>query len=175
VSESEQLLVGGMWDVDNGGLVSPLDDIIVPGDAPLDHWVFANTGLNVGDTIPGLIGTEYNKTSSDPTITPSGLQILLHTNAPNYGASPVYYYPHDWTMTIYQAGSGAWVFNAGTNAWSYGLDDYFTGLVTADGANNGPPFRIQCGVPAFHPGLVSCRSAAAEQITRNVLNRFIGH
>lgn len=175
VSESEQALTGGMWDVDNGGLVSPLDDIIVPADAPLDHWVFANTGLNVGDVIPGVIGTEYNKTSSDPSITPPGLQILLHTNAPNYGANPVYYYPHDWTMTIYQAGSGAWVFNAGTNAWSYGLDDYFTGLVTTDGANNGPPFRIQCGVPAFHPGLVSCRSAAVEQITRNVLNKFIGH
>jgi len=109
-----------MWDVDNGGLVSPLDDIIVPTDAPLDHWVFANTGLNFGDTIPGLIGTEYNKTSTDPTITPSGLQILLHTNAPNYGAIPIFYYPHNWTMTIYQAGSGAWVFNVGTNAWSYG-------------------------------------------------------
>jgi len=25
----------------------------------------------------------------------------------------------------------------------------------------------------FHPGLVSCRNAAAEQITRNVLNKFI--
>jgi hypothetical protein len=79
----------------------------------------------------------------------------------------------DWTMTIYQASSGAWVFNAGTNQWSWGLDDYFTGLATVDGANNGPAFRIQCGYPWFHPGLVSCRSPAIEQITRNVLNRFI--
>ena len=45
-------------------------------------------------------------------------------------------------MTIYQAGSGAWVFNAATNQWSWGLDDYFTGLQTSDGANNGPAFRI---------------------------------
>ena len=30
----------------------------------LDHWVFANTGLKVGDVIPGLIGVEYNGTLS---------------------------------------------------------------------------------------------------------------
>jgi hypothetical protein len=80
----------------------------------------------------------------------------------------------DWTMTIYQADSGAWVFNAGTNQWSWGLDDYFTGLTTSDGANNGPAFRTQCGYPWFHPGLVSCRDARVEQITRNVLNKFVG-
>lgn len=81
----------------------------------------------------------------------------------------------DWGMTIYQATSGALVFNAATNQWSWGLDDYFTGLVTADGANNGPAFRIQCGYPFFNPGLVSCRHPAIEQVTRNVLNKFIHH
>jgi hypothetical protein len=172
VSETEQLVVGGMWDLDKAVIDS--DDIVVPADAPLSHWVFTNTGLNIGDTMPGLIGTEYDETSSDPTITPPGLQMLLHTPAPNYGYSPPLDYPYDWSMTIYQASSGAWVFNAGTNQWSWGLDDYFTGLVTADGANNGPAFRVQCGQPSLHPGVVSCRSAAAEQITRNVLNKFIG-
>jgi hypothetical protein len=34
--------------------------------------------------------------------------------------------------------------------------------------------RIRCGYPWFHPGLVSCRHPAIEQITRNVLDRFIG-
>jgi hypothetical protein len=80
----------------------------------------------------------------------------------------------DWGMTIYQASSGAWVFNAATNQWSWGLDDYFTGIDNGDGANNGPAFRIQCGYPFFHPGLASCRNPAVEQITRNVLNKFIG-
>ena len=75
-------------------------------------------------------------------------------------------------MTVYQVGSGAWVFNAGTVQWSWGLDDYFTGLTTSDGANNGPAVRTQCGYPWFHPGLVSCRSDAVAQITRNVLNKF---
>lgn len=80
----------------------------------------------------------------------------------------------DWAMTIYQASSGAYVFNAATVQWSWGLDDYFTGLTTGDGANNGPAIRTQCGYPWFHPGLVSCRSAAIEQITRNVLDKFTG-
>jgi hypothetical protein len=170
--ETEQLVAGGMWDLDQAVIAS--DDIVVPGDAPLGHWVFANTGLSIGDTIPGLIGTEYNETSSDPAVTPPGLKILLHTSAPNYGdpGAPLVY-PFDWSMTAYQSSSGAWVFNAATNQWAWGLDDYFTGLTTTDGANNGPAFRIQCGEPSFHPGLVSCRSAAIEQITRNVLNKFI--
>ena len=43
----------------------------------------------------------------------------------------------------------------------------------AYGANNGPALRTHCGYPFFHPDLVSRRSRATEQITRNVLNKFI--
>src|SRR5260370_3118361 len=60
VSETEQLVVGGMW-APNGAVIES-DDISVPADAPLSHWVFANTGLNIGDNMPGLIGTEYDDT-----------------------------------------------------------------------------------------------------------------
>jgi len=93
-------------------------------------------------------------------------------------SNPAPVYPglrEDWAMTIYQAPSGAWVFNAATNDWTWGLDDYFTGINNGDGVNNGPqlPMRAQCGYPWFHPGLVSCKSPAIEQITRNVLNRFV--
>jgi hypothetical protein len=52
-------------------------------------------------------------------------------------------------MTIYQAPSGAWVFSVGTIQWAWGLDDFNA---------------------AVHPGRVS---AAAQQITRNVLNAFL--
>lgn len=234
VSETEQAIVGGM---DQPGIVFPDinygGDIFVSSDTPLDHWVFASTGLNFGDGIPGLIGIEINSTLPNfPQ--PNGLVPLLHTQAPNFkGANdpflggfdlpdtfdgkdfnswydsfvssgqvlshtcdtrpipplnislppgfcrnPFPYYPglrEDWTMTIYQAASGAWVFNAATNDWTWGLDDYFTGINNGDGVNNGPPLpeRAQCGYPFFHPGLVSCKSPAIEQITRNVLNRFI--
>jgi hypothetical protein len=277
MGRSEQSVVGGNWvgSVPTNGDIAVLDDAPAP---PLGHWVFANTGLMVGDIIPGLIGVEYNGTDPNVDI-PDGLQILLHTQAPRFesglvadnggyplpanfngdfnawyeqaaavaaanngrydldqkvceatgnpcstiqdcGApadcgeatnpdcNPENYkciYPcrqdpipplnkvppdgfcsnpwpvllafggrSDWSMTIYQANSGAWVFNAATNQWSWGLDDYFTGLQTPDGANNGPAFRTQCGYPWFHPGLVSCRNPAIEQITRNVLNKFIG-
>ena len=276
MSKSEQSLVGGNW----VGSVPTNGDIFASADAPLDHRVFANTGLKVGDVIPGLIGIEYNGTLSGVD-TPNGLQILLHSQAPRFesglvranggfplpadfkGGFNAWYeqaaavaaanngrydldstfcqvqgvetgnacstdtgcappdcggqtnpdckpeeyrclYPcrqdpipplnivppdgfcsnpwpvllafgrrADWSMTIYQVSSGAWVFNAGTNQWSWGLDDYFTGLQTPDGANNGPAFRTQCGESSLHSGLVSCRNAAIEQITRNVLNKFI--
>jgi hypothetical protein len=223
LGESEQLLTGGMWD--NGHLAN--GDIVVSA-APLsalNHWVFANTGLQVGDVIPGLIGYEYDAYRSDSPA-PSGLKILLQTQAPGFGGEAFFGAPFpsnfdgksfdawydslnlgalettcdrdpiapfgilppaplcsnpypqdpglktDWAMTIYQAGSGAWVFNAATVQWSWGLDDYFTGLTTSDGANNGPAVRTQCGYPWFHPGLVSCRNDAVAQITRNVLNKF---
>ncbi len=217
--ESEQLLVGGAWD--SGHLAN--GDIVVPGNAPLNHWVFANTGLQAGDVIPGLIGYEYDAYIPGAPA-PSGLQILLKTQAPDFEAPgrafpagfdgqsfDAWYdslsglptldttcnndpispfglappaglcsnpYPQDpshktdWAMTVYQVSSGAYVFNAGTVEWSWGLDDYFTGLTTADGANNGPGIRTQCGYPWFHPGLVSCRNDAIAQITRNVINKF---
>jgi hypothetical protein len=46
-------------------------------------------------------------------------------------------------------------------------------LHTPGGGKNGPPLRGQSGYPWFHPELVSCRCPAVEQITRNVLNKFI--
>ena len=280
-SQTEQAIVGGM---DQPGVVLPnivwSGDIFVSSDALINHWVFANTGLNYGDVIPGIIGIEYNSTVTTSdfwTIVPGtpiyplpgGLQTLLHSQAPNFGntpsgggfplpstfdgkdfnswydslegfaaqnggnfdldpkfcranpatacsvdsdcgvdgngkpidacifpchtdpipplnkvppagfcSNPFPYYPgerEDWAMTIYQASSGAWVFNGATNDWSWGLDDYFTGINNGDGVNNGPALRTQCGYPFFHPGLVSCRNPALQQITRNVLNKFIGH
>jgi len=47
------------------------------------------------------------------------------------------------------------------------------GLVTADGANMAPRSAF-VWYPFFNPGLASCRNPAIEQITRNVLNKFIG-
>jgi len=236
MGESEQALVGGMWDP--GHLIDARygGDIVVTEDMEpnLGHWVFANTGLKVGDVLPGLIGVEWDSTRDDYP-KPAGLEVLLHTQVPhfappgpgsggyrlppnfdgkdfdgwyrswqtfhasggqldpvchkdpvgpyglvpteNFCSNPWPDWPDgrfDWGMTIYQASSGAWVFNAATMEWGWGLDDYFTGLTTDDGANNGPPVRTQCGYPWFHPGLVSCRNPAVAQITRNVLTEFQG-
>jgi hypothetical protein len=229
MSETEQLVAGGMW---NGPGHIGNGDIVVRDTALLNHWVFAHTRLQVGDVIPGLIGYEYDIVN-DAYPAPPGLQILLQTQAPDFrealiadpnnptgGISflnnfdgrdfdgwydaggtldftchknpipPLFIAPpdglcsnpwpqtpgqkQDWAMTVYQAPSGAWVFNVGAVQWAWGLDDYFTGLHTPDRANNGPALRTQCGYPFFHPGLVSCRNSAVEQITRNVLSKFIG-
>jgi len=209
-----------MWDPGhnntNGDIV--INPRTEPIDAPLDHWVFANTGLQVGDVIPGLIGIEYNAIHPSFSI-PDGLVRLIHTQAPDFGntsgggfllpdtfdgtnfngwyedaeafvsgggtlgtvcdKSPipplklppppggwlmpagseacrnpfpewlVFGTRTDWAMTIYQASSGAWVFNAATNQWPWGLDDYFTGLTTPDGANNGPHFAFSVDILGF--------------------------
>ena len=82
MGKSEQSVVGGNWvgSVPTNGDIAVLDDAPAP---PLGHWVFANTGLMVGDIIPGLIGVEYNGTDPNVDI-PDGLQILLHTQAPRF-------------------------------------------------------------------------------------------
>lgn len=64
-SQTEQALVGGMWDP--GHLIDARygGDIVVTSDALLNHWVFANTGLQVGDVLPGLVGVEWASTRDD--------------------------------------------------------------------------------------------------------------
>ena len=80
-------------------------------------WVFAGSGLARGDTIPGIVGYEYDRLS-DQVSQPAGLDVV--------GLSPV----GGWegqdraASTVYVAKSGAPVFNAGTIQWSWGLDDF---------------------------------------------------
>jgi hypothetical protein len=85
-NQSEQLIVGGMW---NPGHNNINGDIVVnprkeATDAPLDHWVFANIGLQVGDVIPGLVGIEYNAFHPDFPV-PGGWTELLRPQAPDFG------------------------------------------------------------------------------------------
>ncbi len=84
--------------------------------ADASSWVFAGTGLKNGDSLPGLVGYEYDKVYIDYPA-PPGLDIL--------SASPVVdiYKNHDVSnTTLYTAMSGARVFDAGTIQWSWGLD-----------------------------------------------------
>ena len=116
----------------------------VQGDTVIEnasHWVFSGTGLNPGDRLTGLEGHEVDRMFS---AYPPNTVRLAHS--PVAGSSG----NRDFgDMTIYQAGSGAYVFAVGTMQWSWGLDNF------ADRS---------------HGAFVS---AAAQQITRNVLNRFL--
>lgn len=76
-------------------------------------------------------------------IGPSNVQILAHSPVVTDAGAGFS------DMAIHQHASGANVFATGSIQWPWGLDDYFAYIV--------------------HPNLVS---PAAQQITRNVLNRF---
>ncbi len=78
------------------------------------HWVYAGTGFKDGDSVPELVGYEWDRVS-DNGLTPRGLTIL--------SASPVTDYAGQSSTansTIYRTTSGAWVFAVGTLYWCYG-------------------------------------------------------
>ena len=108
------------------------------------HWVFANTGLVAVAELPGLLGYEVDAVHGRP---PDALEILAEspwTALNDPGRSGVAH------MTVYAAASGAMVVATGSIQWSWGLDDFNA------------------------PGLRSSRlNPAAQQITRNVLMRFL--
>ena len=53
---------------------------------------------------------------------------------------------YDWGMTIYQASSGAWVFNTATVEWAGASTITSRESKRTD---NGPAIRTQCGYPWF--------------------------
>lgn len=122
---------------------SPVSGDIVVEDT--SHWVFAGTNLHPGDHLPGLLGYEVDREFS---AFPANTVRLAHSPFTGYRGATDYS-----DMTIYQAPGGAWVFSTGTMDWAYGLDD------TGSHESPAPPGGFL--------------SPAAQQITRNVLNRFL--
>jgi uncharacterized repeat protein (TIGR02543 family) len=108
------------------------------------HWVCAGTGLQNGDHLVRLAGYEADRSFGNA---PSNLRLIAHSIV-DFGTTI------DYTdMTVYQAACGANVFATGSIQWSWGLDDYL-----ADPA--GSVFRT------------TRLDSRAQQMTRNVLNRF---
>ena len=130
VNLPEDAFIGVMF----GSDVSTGD--IVVNDA--SNWVFNNTGLQNGSHLPNLLGDEVDSLNAD---TPPGTVLLSHSPYQLNG-STLYS-----DMTVYTAASGATVFAAGTIIWSWGLDGYNGGTVSA---------------------------AAQQMMTRNLLARFAG-
>src|SRR5438552_2696227 len=107
------------------------------------NWVYAGTGFKDGDTVPGIDGYEADRLFSQypPPNAASGTYTPLSSSPLGTGG------PSDYSnSSVYQAPSGAWVFAAGTIAWSWGLDNF-------NGYNFADP-RIQ-------------------QTTANILNAFL--
>jgi hypothetical protein len=113
--------------------------------ANASHWIFAGTGAANGTQIPGLLGYEVDAVTAD---SPAGTTVLMHSPFTNAKVDPPVTQYSD--MTIYTAPSGAMVLSSGTIQWAWGVDDW---NASAHG---------------------NYTSALAQQMTRNMLNRFAG-
>jgi chitodextrinase len=81
------------------------------------NWVYAGSGFHDGDRVTGIVGYEADRYYTEypsPNAVP-GTYTLLSTSpfTGGYGNS-----------SVYQAGSGAWVFATGSMAWNWALDNY---------------------------------------------------
>jgi hypothetical protein len=107
------------------------------------HWVFDGTGLANGDRLPGLLGYEVDCVHEGVASTAHVLAASPWTTLTDPTRQGVAHMGH------YRAASGAHVFATGSIQWPWGLDD--------------------SNAPALRPSRLN---AAAERITRNVLQRF---
>jgi hypothetical protein len=143
VHRPESELFGAMYE-DYEGQVHPFPWVV----SDPTNWVFAKTGLVAGSQISGLVGVEEDAVLGGYP-RPKGVHIL--------SKSPVLSSTHQHRLsnsTVYEAPSGAIVFDAGTFDWGYGLDDL-----------SQPGWYYN---PARHDP-----SPAIQQITANILNRFL--
>src|SRR5439155_8207600 len=112
INRPEQTLTGLMFN-----FTSPNTNYIVTNSS---HWVYAGTGFQDGDVVPGIVGYESDSFLTNYPPPNSANQTLL-SNSP-FTDSGVTKYQN---TSIYQAPSGAWVFASGTMSWSWALDDAF--------------------------------------------------
>ena len=111
------------------------------------HWLFAKTGMNEGDGIPGLVGWEWH---GDPAGIP-GLEVVATGSTQS---KPGQLNGGKYTATIYSGPRGNFVFNASTCWWGDGLSE--------------PPGYVRPTVYTTPKG----PDPRARQITRNLLERI---
>jgi len=140
VNRPEQQLLGIMSTSQqaNGALPAPY---VVTNSS---NWVYDGAGVNESDSIPHIVGYETDRQVSGfaiPSAVPGTYVLLSQSPYTTADGTPDYA-----QSSIYQAGSGAWVFAAGSIEWSWGLTDY--------NRQNYSDIRIR-------------------QVTANVLDKFI--
>lgn len=109
-----------------------------------DHWLFKETGMKKGDSIPGLVGWESH---SDPAAIP-GLEVVA-------GGKTVYgKIEGTYTATLYPGPKGNLVFSASTIWWADGLSE--------------PPGYVRPAVYTKPRG----PDRRVQTITRNLLERL---
>ena len=145
LNRPEQQLIGIMYtdivDIDSNNNYAPY---IVNNPS---NWVYANTGFQNGQSVPGVVGYEADRlfsTYPGPTYVPGTYTLLSDSPFKASGA------PDYANSSIYQAPSGAWVFASGTVQWANTLD-------------------------GFSPSGLSIVNAGLQKTTANVLNQFISN
>ncbi len=113
-----------------------------------EHWIYENSGMKIGDAIPGLIGWEWH---GDPAPL-EGLQIVA--TGPTQD-SPGQLNGGIYTATVYPGPRGNFVFNAATCWWADGL--------------SAPPGYMRPQVYTAPQG----PDARVQRITGNILARMI--
>ncbi len=131
VNRPENAMIGVMFISSHA-----IGDLVV---ANASHWVLEGTGLSDGDHLEGLLGNEADGIQKG---SPAGLELLAHSPYLFEGRTLFA------DTTVYQTQSGATVFAAASNRWSWGLD-------------------------TFAPDHKVYTNAALQQVTRNILARFL--
>ena len=123
LNRPEQVLLGSMFVAQQPSGSEPVALVVTNS----SHWIYAGTGVKDGDSIPGIVGYECDKQQPDypsPAAVPgthvrlSDSPFTTSTTSPD-GANQAG--TEHGNAVVYQAASGAWVFNAGSIEWSWGL------------------------------------------------------
>lgn len=114
-----------------------------------DHWIYADTGMQADERIPGVIGWEWHGDPADI----EGLEVVAEGPTQSAPGKPN---GGHYTATVYPGPDGNFVFNAATCWWADGLDE--------------PPGYVRPSVYTSPQG----PDRRIRQITTNVLARMIG-
>jgi len=112
---SEQQMMGGMFISQQPASAAPAPYVVTNS----SNWIYAGTGLRDGDSVPGIVGYEADRHQSgqpEPAAVAGTYVQLSHSPFTTTEATTEYQ-----QSMVYQAPSGAWVFDAGTIKWSWGL------------------------------------------------------
>ena len=129
VNRPEQQMLGSMFIAQQPNGTSPVPFVVTNS----SNWVYGGTGAADGDSIPGFVGYECDKSQSayPPPVSVPGTYTVL-SDSPFTTANST---AERCNAVVYQAASGAWVFNAGAIEWSWGLYNF--------GSHNVADARIQ--------------------------------
>lgn len=103
----ENALIGVMYEC--AGVVAPMRI------TNARHWVFAGTGVKDGQTLPSVVGNEYDKVYPGRS-SPATLEVIAHSPLTCRGQASAA------DMAYYTADSGAGVFATGTIRWICSID-----------------------------------------------------